>query len=76
MVGGRMWGLVVGCLIDTGATVNLLSMAWWRAWGRGVGDGVGGWNRVAVYSVDQCTYKGGWPSRIPWEDGGGLLHLK
>ena len=28
-----MWGLSLECLVDTGATVNILSLTWWRAHG-------------------------------------------
>ena len=33
LIEGKVWGRSVGCLVDTGATVNILSLAWWRAHG-------------------------------------------
>ena len=34
LVVGQVWGKPVGCLVDTGATVNILGTAWWEAHGR------------------------------------------
>ena len=30
LIEGRLWGQTVGCLVDTGATVNILSWGWWK----------------------------------------------
>ena len=49
LVEGRMWGLVVGCLVDTGATVNILSLAWWRRHGE---QGGASPTTEKVYSVE------------------------
>ena len=35
MVEGKIWGASVGCLVDTGATINILSLTWWSKHGRG-----------------------------------------
>ena len=34
LVEGKMWGASVGCLVDTGATINILSLAWFRRHGK------------------------------------------
>ena len=34
LIEGRIWSSKVGCLVDTGATVNILSLAWWRTHGQ------------------------------------------
>ena len=33
LVQGRIWDIVVECLVDTGATINILSLAWWNKHG-------------------------------------------
>ena len=33
LVQGRIWGVAVECLVDTGATINILSLAWWNKHG-------------------------------------------
>ena len=49
LVEGQVWGWPVGCLVDTGATVNILSLSWWTTHGE-KGELQG--SAEKVYSVD------------------------